>query len=494
MFASRRILPLLFFVSLLFAGPVVLAGPDDAVVGTGTPESCTEGALNAALLLAGSITFNCGPNPVSIPITAQMVISANTQLDGGDKVTLQASTSRHFQVSAGIQLTLLNLTLSGGQVDFDGGSIYNLGTVVADNSSFTDNHTTINYSGGFIVNYGTLTVTNSLIEGNSGGGGGAVYPRWSGSYTYIADSIVRDNHAISDQWGWGGGLLTWDGANVTIEDTQFISNTALMGGAIFNTANSNLSLDGVLIKGNQADTEGGGIYNYEKLHIENSTIEDNSSVYQGGGLYNLGGAVEVHASAFSGNLVTDTDGRGGNIANTYRHLGGDLYQYGSIDIEESTIARGSALFNGGGIFAESSVAITRTAVFSNTAGGNGGALYMATFDQGTVRIYNSTLADNSAANHGGAIYKESGALTIGYSTIAANSSQQEGDNIYMDGGQTFPTTLSGTLIAYGDCVQNNVVSQGNNLDSGSSCGLDAMVDTLNGDPMLGPMTDNGGPT
>src|SRR5678815_4696418 len=39
------------------------------VIGTGTPESCTEAALRAATQTGGATTFDCGPDPVTIAIT-----------------------------------------------------------------------------------------------------------------------------------------------------------------------------------------------------------------------------------------------------------------------------------------------------------------------------------------------------------------------------------------------------------------------------------------
>ena len=74
------------------------------VVGTGTPASCTEATLNAALAGGGAVTFNCGPNPHTITLSAQKSIAANTALDGGGKVVLSAHGSRHFLVNAGATL------------------------------------------------------------------------------------------------------------------------------------------------------------------------------------------------------------------------------------------------------------------------------------------------------------------------------------------------------------------------------------------------------
>src|SRR5262245_56985675 len=65
-----------------------LAAPEGGVVGTGTPASCTEAALDAALAGGGKVTFNCGPNPVTITLTSGIVVTASTSVDGGSKITL----------------------------------------------------------------------------------------------------------------------------------------------------------------------------------------------------------------------------------------------------------------------------------------------------------------------------------------------------------------------------------------------------------------------
>jgi hypothetical protein len=66
-------------------------GVRDAVVGNGTPESCTEAALDTAITAGGIITFNCGVVPHTIVITTTKVIggtSADLTLDGGGKVVV----------------------------------------------------------------------------------------------------------------------------------------------------------------------------------------------------------------------------------------------------------------------------------------------------------------------------------------------------------------------------------------------------------------------
>ncbi|NTV38108.1 MAG: hypothetical protein HGA82_02845 [Anaerolineales bacterium] len=87
-------LALAVLAALINVSPVRAAS---AVVGTGTPASCTEAALNAALASAnaggGTVTFNCGPSPVTINLTVQKIMNlASVTIDGGGLVTLKGMT------------------------------------------------------------------------------------------------------------------------------------------------------------------------------------------------------------------------------------------------------------------------------------------------------------------------------------------------------------------------------------------------------------------
>ena len=490
--AVKRLSPVLLFLVLMLTSSRIALAQSAGVVGTGTPASCTEAELHSAMSDGGSVTFNCGGLPVDIVLSAQMNLALDTQIDGGGLITLHGHGSRHFFVPAGVALTLRNLTLADGFANDDGGSIFNQGTLVIDTVTMQNNGTSNNGSGGAIVNYGDLTIVNSTLQNNTGGNGGAVYPRWAGSRTHIVNSILRQNHA-ANATGWGGALLTWDGAVVVIEDSQLIGNTAIEGGAIYNTGNSDVTLLRSVVSENTASKWGGAIVNNQHILIQNSTISGNTGNAQGGGIVNQGGSVEIGASTIAGNRLTDANGVGGNIANWY-FFDGNSFHYGPLTVSDSTVTAGDAPFAGGGIFTYGPVTVVRSALISNTTAGRGGAIYMETSGNGPVTIDNSTLADNHADNHGGALYKASGALSLAFSTIASNNTQQEGSNVYMDLGQADATTVLGTIVTDGDCVQNGVVSQGYNLDSGASCGFDQPTDLLNSDPMLEGLAQNGGPT
>src|SRR5687768_5647573 len=73
------------------------AGPADSsnprtVVGSGTPESCTGDAFVEAVAQGGVITFDCGPDPVTILLDRTAKIFNDTGpdivIDGGGLVTL----------------------------------------------------------------------------------------------------------------------------------------------------------------------------------------------------------------------------------------------------------------------------------------------------------------------------------------------------------------------------------------------------------------------
>src|SRR5690349_21518742 len=84
------------------------------VVGNGTPGSCTEAALSTQLAAAGTVTFNCGAGPLTIPITFTLVVGATSPkviVDGGDTITLDgAGYNNEMVLVAGSATALPNAT------------------------------------------------------------------------------------------------------------------------------------------------------------------------------------------------------------------------------------------------------------------------------------------------------------------------------------------------------------------------------------------------
>ena len=183
--------------------------------------------------------------------------------------------------------------------------------------------------------------------------------------------------------------------------------------------------------------------------LDSLTITKGFSSPNGGGINNAG-TVTITNSTLSGNSATN---------------GGGIYNSGTLTIANSTLSGNSAV-QGGGIHNNSgTLTITNSTLSGNSAstGGVGGSLYNA----GTLTISNSTLSGNSATNGGGIYNHNTG--TLNYSnTIIANST------------------------VGGDCDNNNggtIGTNTKNLVEDNTCSP-----ALFGDPNLGPLTNNGGPT
>src|SRR6266571_1130384 len=89
------------FMAMLLMTMTVSPSFAAGVVGDGTPASCTEAALDTALAGGGSVTFNCGVDPMTIVVTGEKVVTADTTLAGGSLITISGgNTTRIFKVKS----------------------------------------------------------------------------------------------------------------------------------------------------------------------------------------------------------------------------------------------------------------------------------------------------------------------------------------------------------------------------------------------------------
>jgi DNA-binding beta-propeller fold protein YncE len=207
------------------------------------------------------------------------------------------------------------------------------------------------------------------------------------------------------------------------------------------------------------DIASGGSLSADDLTLTNG---DSTSDNGGGAIFNdLGGKLALVNSTVSGN--SNTGGTGG----------GGIATYGTTSLVDSTVSGNSATYYGGGIW-----------------------------NDGPTTIVNSTIAGNSAGDLGGGIARwPSAALSISYSTISMNSAAQGGglSNLHNLAGK--PLTLADSIVANnsgGDCHSLQgptiAVDSGYNIDSDGTCKLTASGDQSAGNPQLGALQNNGGPT
>jgi len=133
--------------------------------------------------------------------------------------TVAGFQDRIFHVLSG-ELSISGVTLSGGNVKDDGGSIYNLGTLNLNNVSIDNNYA--GNVGGGIYNAGSVNVTNSTISGNTAEvAGGGIYNAGDAS---LVNVTISGNHmsTSSEDIVGGGGFVNASGnanfTNVTIAE------------------------------------------------------------------------------------------------------------------------------------------------------------------------------------------------------------------------------------------------------------------------------------
>jgi predicted outer membrane repeat protein len=157
--------------------------------------------------------------------------------------------------------------------------------------------------------------------------------------------------------------------------------------------------------------------------------------------------------------------------------GGALYVEGVLTMSGCTLS-GNSAYAGGAAFVvanpTSSLTLNRCTVSHNSADFGGGIQ-----SEGLLVIASSTFSLNTAGVVGGAISSPSTTLTLIQTTISSNTAGQ--------GGGIFGTkiTLQNSIVAGNTATRDpNVVGE----VTGTG------VNWTAGDPMLGPLADNGGPT
>jgi hypothetical protein len=270
---------------------------------------------------------------------------------------------------------------------------------------------------------------------------------------HVVTSSSTDDTAILDSFTISGGNATGctdkngggiynDAGSPTLKKVIIRNNTAVNGGGMYNSNNSNPKLIGVTFQENTATNDGGGLYNDgSSPTLTNPSFTNNTATNDGGGMYNVNNSQPtISGGSFSDNQAKN----GGGIYNkasmptisssnnsvsfasnkaTAGNGGGMYNENSSFPLNRVLFQGNSATGDGGGVYNDSNSdpsSVTHAVFSGNKASGNGGGMFCAGSGSGTMTQV--TFTGNNASD-GGGLYKGSSTWTINNSIFWKNSSE-----------------------------------------------------------------------
>jgi len=280
----------------------------------------------------------------------------------------------------------------------------------------------------------------------------------SGSSLNINNLTIR--HGDEEN---GGGIQNL--GTLIVMDSIFSGNFSGFGGAILNS----------------------GFAGIGRSHFLNNAACSSQGGGSGGGIGNSGGTVLVDQSLFEENYACYG---GGGIAN----------YNGAVAVTNTTLSDNRADF-GGGILNASTTSSTTLNIVSSTLSGNhanndGGGIY-GFYSTGDIKVTNSTFSGNTAHTGGGMIAGNYNAVYLESSTFTQNSATLYG-GVAIFGILNFSNTIIANSINSQDCYVAwadgaSIGTNTHNLVGDNNCAVGG-INFLDGDPKLGPLSNNGGST
>jgi len=325
------------------------------------------------------------------------------------------------------------------QSDGDGGGLYVFKTLTLTNTDFISN--AAHFSGGGAFAYGIVQVNGGRFENNqseAGAGGGL----FTGSWLTLQDTDFISNSAALDGGGaraflatqviggWfernqsaadGGGLYVHDTGSMT--STQFLSNTAQgSGGGAY--ISGTLTLTNTRFTGNSAVGGGGGAYTDYPAVLNGGWFERNQSVI-GGGLY-VHAMVSMKDTQFLGNSADQ---------------GGGVYAVGPAQVDGGLFDHNQSAY-GGGLEIDGELQVNDAVFISNTAQFEGGGAYVL----GPVQV-DGGLFEHNQANEAGGLYG-GGTLILSGTQFVSNTAHDDSGAAYA----SLAVNLTGGLFQNNRCV------------------------------------------
>ena len=306
----------------------------------------------------------------------------------------------------------------------------------SDESSIDDGHFA------FINNDSSLKVMDSVgtgyITGGNATNGGAFHVKGD-SYLKLYNVTLKNNKAAR------GGAINVDGATLAvygsvIDECEATNNA----GGIYVTGSSNLRLYSSAIINTVTASDGGGLdiqgLKNDSSEIDNCRITGNTvgSSKKGGGfrLNASGRTLDINETIIENNTA---GGQGGGI----------YIDQGTVHVTGGSISGNSSGAEGGGIYCSGgdTIELSRVTLNNNVSQGDGGALDV----MGTASVLNCEFIGNESKDRGGAVYIHGSTASITGAVIKNNSAVNHGGGIYHDQNPLYLSDVTVTdNVAYHD--------------------------------------------
>lgn len=280
----------------------------------------------------------------------------------------------------------------------------------------------------------------------------AAFGDTSKKYTIYVDGTVEPLYA--DTYFNDGTFISIKGTtpsnlDLTIKGLSAVSKAVLNAkqkdrryGRVLTSKNTSLTLENLKITGGKVNNSGGIYIISGNLTLKKCAVTKNESSDGGGGIQFDGEKLIVEDSEISGNngdpggiwVMEDsaqTKIKNSNIKNNVAKSGGGLKLAGESTIEGCDISGNKAESSvGGGLilaFNNKSCKIINSKISNNTAGENGGGIYI---NGGTLSLESGAEININKAKKGGGIYINAGKAGLSDCTISLNEAYEDGGAIY----------------------------------------------------------------
>ena len=369
------------------------------------------------------------------------------------------------------KITISNCSFTSNTADGNGVILVSdRSNIILTSSYFMSNE--VGHDGGiaYIHNNCTLMMIDCIAISNRAGNSGGVVYGLKKSIISISQSRVCMNSAPNS----GGGFHLQEDCHIVIETCEFMSNTADYGGVLRVYVRSTAVVNNSSLIDNRAGVAGGCMASYRSSNITVQECNFTSHTAIFGGVFYLFQNDYMHlrfeniSTGFEFVQVYGTVRKflrctlvviESRFLDNKANYGGVLYTQGSqAAINTSICSRNCALYDGGDVYAvDDSIVRINSNLFDDSFAMNFGGV-IALIGESVININDSVFTNVSSHSYGGTIYLQQSTAIISNSTFSFSISHKSGGVI---------VTLNSSVEVENSSFSNNVGS----INGGVICAL-----------------------